>query len=494
MREKIKKQMTFGMTPIKSIEFNIYSRHEIIPILVALQHCYVFEKQIIHKCLNLIHQDIISNQSENLGCAGLTYWEILVLASVRLGCKLDYDALQDLADNHIKLRQMLKVDDKFDEKNFPRSTIHDNLSLLTEKTLNEISNLIIGVGHRFIPEAIKQLRGDSFVTKKDIHYPTDSNLPFDGIRKIIDLSVKISSEHGILGWRQHSYLLKKLKKIKRSIEKVARSRAKGREAQLLALYEKLIKEIRRLINRSLDTIKTFQDMKRASKEKISRYWDGVVSNLFFFIAGTEYVCDLAERRMIKGENIPNSEKVFSLFEPDTELINRGKKPYPYEFGHRVLIIEDSAGLIVHSHVMGMGVTDEKVLVDVMQKLQKQYNDKIISASFDKGFWSPENLKKLSEIVDIPCLPKKGKRSGIDAEREGSKEFGTSRKRHPGVESAIHALMAGNGLDKCKDRGYDGYKRYVALGVLGRNLHTLGRILIDKNRIQMDLKPLKYSDL
>lgn len=493
MRENFKKQLSLGMTPIKSIDFNIYSRHEIVPILMSLQHLYVNEKETTHKILDLIHTDIINNQSEKLGCAGLTYWEILVLASMRLGCKLDYDALQDLSDNHKILRQILMVD-KYDDKNFPRSTIHDNLSLLTEKTIYEIVQLVVDTGHRLVPNAIEKVRGDSFVVKKDIHYPTDSNLPFDGIRKIIELSERLASEHGILGWRQHAHLLKKLKKIKRNIEKVARSRAKDRDTKLLVLYKKLIQEIRRLKNRSLDTIKTFREMKRASQEEISVYWDGVVSNLFFFIAGTEYVCDLAERRMIKKEDIPNSEKVFSLFEPDTELINRGKRPYPYEFGHRILIVEDSAGFIVHSHVMGIGITDEKVLVDVMQKLQKQYNDKIKSASFDKGFWSPENLIKLSKIVGIPCLPKKGKRSLVDAEREGSEDFGVARKRHPGVESAIHALMAGNGLDKCKDRGIDGYKRYVALGVLGRNLHTLGRVLIDQKRIQKGLNPLKYNFL
>jgi len=50
--------------------------------------------------------------------------------------------------------------------------------------------------------------------------------------------------------------------------------------------------------------------------------------------------------MLEGQTIPHAEKVFSLFEPDTELINRAKLPYPIEFGHRVLIVEDSAGFIV----------------------------------------------------------------------------------------------------------------------------------------------------
>ena len=129
-------------------------------------------------------------------------------------------------------------------------------------------------------------------------------------------------------------------------------------------------------------------------------------------------------------------------------------------------------------MMDSGFTDEKVIVEVMKKLQDRYNGKIRAASFDKGFWTPHNLKELSDIVPLAVLPKKGKRSKADAQHEGSKEFGKIRKWHSGIESAIHALGIGNGLTVCRDKDYD---RYIALGVLGRNLQTLGNILIEKER-------------
>jgi hypothetical protein len=50
-----------------------------------------------------------------------------------------------------------------------------------------------------------------------------------------------------------------------------------------------------------------------------------------------------------------------------------------------------------------------------------------------------------------------------------------------VESAIHALQAGNGLSVCRDKGIEGYQRYLALGVLGRNLQRLGTIFLEKER-------------
>lgn len=53
--------------------------------------------------------------------------------------------------------------------------------------------------------------------------------------------------------------------------------------------------------------------------------------------------------------------------------------------------------------------------------------------------------------------------------------------HPGIESAIGALQAGNGLKRCRDRSKEGYERYVALGVLGRNLQTLGKLLLAQDQ-------------
>ena len=71
----------------------------------------------------------------------------------------------------------------------------------------------------------------------------------------------------------------------------------------------------------------------------------------------------------------------------------------------------------------------------------------------------------------------GAKQAAEQEREASVSFRQARQRHPGVESAIGALQFGNGLERCRDRSELGLERYVALGVLGRNLHVLGKLLI-----------------
>ena len=89
---------------------------------------------------------------------------------------------------------------------------------------------------------------------------------------------------------------------------------------------------------------------------------------------------------------------------------------------------------------------------------------------------------MAKIVGAPCLPKPGAKQAEEQEQAASVEFRRARQSHPGVESAIGALQSGNGLERCRDRSEQGLERYVGLGILGRNLHTLGKLLIAREAV------------
>ena len=113
----------------------------------------------------------------------------------------------------------------------------------------------------------------------------------------------------------------------------------------------------------------------------------------------------------------------------------------------------------------------------MTKLQKRFGGKIERASFDRAFHTPDNQEKLAQIVEHPCIPKKGQALGRQQQQEATVEFRQARQSHPGVESAIGALQSGNGQERCRDKSKRGYERYVGLGILGRNLQVLGKLLL-----------------
>jgi IS5 family transposase len=56
--------------------------------------------------------------------------------------------------------------------------------------------------------------------------------------------------------------------------------------------------------------------------------------------------DLLDRRIIQGEKIPHEEKLFSIFEPYTERVNKGKRRPSVELGKKVSITTDQFHLIV----------------------------------------------------------------------------------------------------------------------------------------------------
>jgi hypothetical protein len=136
-------------------------------------------------------------------------------------------------------------------------------------------------------------------------------------------------------------------------------------------------------------------------------------------------------------------------------------------------MEDQCGFILHHHVMERQ-TDEDVAVLMAREARRKFGD-IAGCSFDKGFYRPGNKDALREYVEHVVLPKKGKLSDSEREFEDSCEFIKARRKHSAVESGINALE-NHGLDRCRDHGVYGFKRYVALSVLARNIQILGAII------------------
>ena len=141
--------------------------------------------------------------------------------------------------------------------------------------------------------------------------------------------------------------------------------------------------------------------------------------------------------------------------------------------------EDAAGFIVRGVLMNRDEGDKDVVVRETKCLQKAFGNKVQRLSFDRGFHSPENQTKLSELVENLCLPKPGVKQSAVQLADADEEFLAAQQNHSGVESAIGALQSGNALKRCRDRSEVGCERYLQLAILGRNLHTLGRMLIAK---------------
>ena len=63
------------------------------------------------------------------------------------------------------------------------------------------------------------------------------------------------------------------------------------------------------------------------------------------------VIDQSRRRVLKGEQVPPDQKIYSIFETHTDLIKRGKVQKPIEFGHKIFLAESARGLITQYDIL-----------------------------------------------------------------------------------------------------------------------------------------------
>ena len=98
--------------------------------------------------------------------------------------------------------------------------------------------------------------------------------------------------------------------------------------------------------------------------------------------------------------------------------------------------------------------------------------------FYKGFYSKYNKIMANELLEKVIMPKKGRLNKEEKKEEGNPEYKKARNKHSAIESAINGLNH-TGLDKCRDKGLDAHKRYVAIGIAARNIFNLGVIIMKK---------------
>jgi len=470
MRKSYSTQLRLDSPPIDQVTLNLECRDAIIPVLRSLQHVYS-QPEVTEKIMQLIGRDINGQTSAKRGREGMDYWHILVLAGVRLGCNYTYDQLQDLSENHIKLRAIMGLGSWDEHTEFKWRTIRDNVCRLSPQTIDEISRLFVEEGHKIDPEAIKNLRADSFVMESNIHYPTESSLIRDGLRKILEICSVLAVGDSIVGWRQHHHLWKRVKKLAREIDRIAGRKGPNYVTRMKEPYRELLQKAQSITQRARELCVTLALPNASAADVFGP------NTLQAFIARTERVMDTATRRIVNNETVPNSDKLFSIFEPHTQLYKRGKAGEPIQFGRQILVFEDAAGFIVKSVMMKRDQCDSGVALEATKAVQTMFNNKVERLSFDRGFHSPENQIELSKLIPHLCLPKPGSKQSLVQMTSAAEEFVEAQQNHPGVESAIGALQSGNGMERCRDRSELGFERYASLAILGRNMLTLGRMLI-----------------
>ena len=308
------------------------------------------------------------------------------------------------------------------------------------------------------------------------------------MRKVITLTAALCDRHGSSAWRQHAYNVRHVKRLMRTAQNKKRSKAKAREDQRAALIVQAHQDYLEVATqycakaRATLAILTQQGLHGALDVALKLQIES-------FMRHAARQIDQTRRRVILAQVIPHEEKVFSIFEPHTEWISKGKAGVVVELGVKVCVLEDQYQFVLHHQVMAQQ-TDDQVAVSMVSAAKQRFAN-LAACSFDKGFHSPANQSALMERLELVVLRRKGKLSQQAQALEQSPAFIKARRKHSAVESAINALEV-HGLDMCPDHGIAGFKRYVALAVVARNIHRIGAILWQQEQARAKRKRT-YSD-
>lgn len=487
MRKRFEQQLGLGQLPIEAVFINPKSKNALDELLAALKSIYC-DKEYNERIFSILEKHINSGK-KNTGRTGMDLWCIFVLSQVRLCLNLSYDYLHDLADNHHKMRHLMGIEKGFgyERVEFEYQNIYDNVSMLSDELVTEINQVILDFGQGQVfkkkENTALRLKSDSFVVESNVHFPTDYNLLWDSSRKCLDIVPKFLKKYkGIEGWRKIGNWRREIKGLMRELGKASTSGGQKKQEKVAAAAKKYLDKASLLLQK---LAKEMPMLPISDETDLS-----LVLVMEHFMALMEKHIDLVDRRILKGEIIPHEEKLFSVFETYTEWVKKGKSRPSVELGKKLAITTDQFGLIIDYQLMN-DQQDRDIVIEVADRILSKY--KVASWSFDKGFWRKENKEILQLEVPKVVIPKLGKRNKTEEQEEQSTSFKNLKNKHSAIESNINELEH-RGLDRCPDRGYPHFKKYIGLGVCAYNLKKIGREILKQEReaLEAATRPVKVA--
>jgi len=309
----------------------------------------------------------------------------------------------------------------------------------------------------------EKLRMDATAYETNIHYPTDSSLLWDSFRTLARLLRRVQEEWPVLGLR-HRFHDKKVKKLAYYIARNGKSKSKRQQQKVRTIYRTLIERVEWIWHISREVTELYPVVNITAPE----LWD--------YLPIVASIIDQARRRVLAGEKVPASEKVYSLFEAHTELLIRGKAGKDIEFGHKILLAQTGEKFIHHYEALEQQRADQNLLAPALMAHQRLFGAEPKVLATDKGFYqSMPEINKLEEKIETVAIGKKGRRNLAEAQRENSDKFKAGQRFRAGCEGSISVLKRAFKLGLCFFKGFKNYAASVGASVFCHNLVLLTRL-------------------
>ena len=342
-------------------------------------------------------------------------------------------------------------------------------NLLQPETMHRLLDRVTELARSLKVTRGRKLRIDSTVVATTIHYPTDSTLLFDGVRMLSRFVQRATTALTGKPRRVGAQRIRQAKQLVRRIEATAAVHATTADrAERPRLYRRLLELTQTSVRQAEQVQRALAGRSEAAAERL----EAAVRSVAPLV---QQVIAQAERRVLRGETVPASEKLVSLFEPHTAIVRRGKAHLSAEFGRKIMLDEVDGGLVTRYAVLVGNPPDAPELPTSLAHHQLCFDQVPAVLTADRAFFTLDNDQLAHDLhIGSIALPRPGPLTADQLQVRRRAAFRRAYRWRAGIEGRISVLKRRFGLDRCRYRGEAGMERWVGWGLLAHNLRQISR--------------------
>jgi IS5 family transposase len=328
----------------------------------------------------------------------------------------------------------------------------------------------------------RKLRVDGTVVETTIHHPTDSGLLGDGVRVLTRLIKRAQplASTALTGTRDaFRDRTRTMRQTLRALHRLVRQKGEEVEAEQRRLYTRLIQTTERVLQQAQpiqQALRARLQRRRQTHEREQAQTQQLQAAIEHVVPLVAQVIRQARTRVLEGGKIPAQEKVVSLFEPHTRILQRRKTGVPIEFGRHLVLDEVEGGLITRYRLLPAGTGEQDELPAAVAHHRQVFGHPPDLVTGDRGFHVPPVQAAALQQTGVKhvAVPWKGAASSERRALEHSRAWRRRYRWRAGIEGRIHSLRRDYGLKRCRDHGEVGMERCVGWGILASTLWHIGQ--------------------
>jgi IS5 family transposase len=421
------------------------------PVFGVIDTILESHPEIIEMC----SKDILGDEKHSeLGRQDTPSVEQIVRAAIFKEMKsYDYRELEFAqADSRI-CATFIKLDER---KPFSFQVFQKFISRIKKQTLHEILVLVNKIAIEEGFESVTDVLQDSTVVESNIHYPTNNSLVWDCIKTSTDLLRQLKEEMDDFSFINYC------KSAKKTYYKINLTKKQEQRCELfwhqLVLFTKVINQTSNAIKKKPTNI-----IAASIQERLTDLFDLM-----------NKVYDIAYRKEINGEQVPNDEKIFSIYELHTDIIVKGQREI--QFGHKINLATGKSNLVLDCQVLKGNPSDKDLFVPTLERVIGNYEITPRNLATDGGYASICNLEAAKDagIRNIVFNKVVGRMQNIVS----SKNMETILKKYRStIEAVISNIKRGFNLRVCNWKGWEHFQAKVLWSVLAYNFRVLTCLIL-----------------